>query len=109
ILKGCVVYVDVISDYGDDSAKSFITDMLQDLGARVLSRVGHTLTHIVYKNGRGRTLAHYHNKYPWLKRASEDYPTPKPLVVGMEWVVQSAEERTHVDETLYLIDMDDMN
>ncbi|KAJ7939656.1 hypothetical protein B0H13DRAFT_1550362, partial [Mycena leptocephala] len=36
-------------------------------------------------------------------------PDPKPLVVGMEWVVQSAEKRTHVDETLYLIDMDDMN
>ncbi|KAJ7798142.1 hypothetical protein B0H14DRAFT_2466455 [Mycena olivaceomarginata] len=98
ILKGCVVYVDVISDYGDDSAKSVITDMLQDLGAKVLGRVGHTLTHIVYKNGLGRTLAHY-----------QGLPDPKPLVVGMEWVVQSAQERTHVDETLYLIDMDDMN
>jgi hypothetical protein len=34
---------------------------------------------------------------------------PKPLVVGMEWVVQSAEKRNHEDETPYLIDMDDMN
>jgi hypothetical protein len=34
-LKGCVVYVDIISEFGDDSAKSFITDMLKNLGARV--------------------------------------------------------------------------
>ncbi|KAJ7939738.1 hypothetical protein B0H13DRAFT_662583 [Mycena leptocephala] len=98
ILQGCVVYVDVISDSGDDSAKSFIADMLRDMGAKVLSRVGHTLTHIVYKNGLGRTWAHY-----------QGLPDPKPLVVGMEWVFQSAEKCTHVDETLYLIELDDMN
>ncbi|KAJ7843906.1 hypothetical protein B0H14DRAFT_2511449 [Mycena olivaceomarginata] len=98
ILKGCVVYVDVISDSGDNSAKSFITTMLRDLGARILSRVGRTPTHIVYKNGLGRTLSQY--------RGLTD---PKPLVVGMGWVAQSAEKRARVDEALYLIDMDDMN
>ncbi|KAJ7938866.1 hypothetical protein B0H13DRAFT_1560971, partial [Mycena leptocephala] len=98
ILKGCVVYVDVISASGDASVKAFITEKLQDMGARVLNCVGHTLTHIVYKNGLGRTL----NLYRRL-------PNPKPLVVGMEWVVQSEKIGTHVDETSYLIEMDDMN
>ncbi|KAJ7809667.1 hypothetical protein B0H13DRAFT_2385114 [Mycena leptocephala] len=98
ILKGCVVYVDVISASGDASVKAFITEKLQDMGARVLNCVGHTLTHIVYKNGLGRTL----NLYRRL-------PNPKPLVVGMEWVVQSEKIGTHVDETSYLIEIDDMN
>jgi hypothetical protein len=35
ILKGCIVFVDIISEVGDDSARSFITDMLKNLGARV--------------------------------------------------------------------------
>ncbi|KAJ6593558.1 hypothetical protein B0H19DRAFT_919775 [Mycena capillaripes] len=98
ILKGCIVFVDIISDIGDDSARSFITDMLKNLGARVLGSVGQTCTHIVYKNGLRST----YNRY----KALND---PKPHVVGMEWVVQSAEKRKHEDETPYLIDMDDMN
>ncbi|KAJ7928476.1 hypothetical protein B0H13DRAFT_1597352 [Mycena leptocephala] len=98
ILKGCIVFVDIISEVGDDSARSFITDMLKNLGARVLGSVGATCTHIVYKNGLRST----YNRYKAL-------PDPKPHVVGMEWVVQSAEKRNHEDETPYLIDMDDMN
>ncbi|KAJ6497745.1 hypothetical protein C8R45DRAFT_1211578 [Mycena sanguinolenta] len=98
VLKGCIVFVDIISDVGDDSARSFITDMLKSLGARVLGSVGQTCTHIVYKNGLRSTYTRY--------KALSD---PKPHVVGMEWVVQSAEKRTHQDETPYLIDMDDMN
>ncbi|KAJ7884057.1 hypothetical protein B0H13DRAFT_2537577 [Mycena leptocephala] len=101
ILHRCIVYVDIVSESGDDSAKSLITDMLKNLGARitqVLGSVGQTLTHIVYKNGTPRTF----NRYRAL-------PEPKPLVVGMEWVVRSAENRTYEEETLYLIDMDDMN
>ncbi|KAJ6576845.1 hypothetical protein B0H10DRAFT_2236165 [Mycena sp. CBHHK59/15] len=97
-LKGCIVFVDIISDIGDNSARSFITDMLKNLGARVLGSVGQTCTHIVYKNGLRSTYTRY--------RA---LPDPKPHVVGMEWVVQSAEKRKHEDETPYLIDMDDMN
>ncbi|KAJ7730212.1 hypothetical protein B0H14DRAFT_2409633, partial [Mycena olivaceomarginata] len=81
-----------------DSAKSLITDMLKNLGARVLSSVGQTLTHIVYKNGTPRTF----NRYRAL-------PEPKPLVVGMEWVVRSTENRTHEEEIAYLVDMDNMN
>ncbi|KAJ7729496.1 hypothetical protein DFH07DRAFT_181146 [Mycena maculata] len=97
-LKGCIVFVDIISEVGDDSARSFIMDMLKMLGARVLGSVGQTCTHIVYKNGLRSTYTRY--------KALAD---PKPLVVGMEWVVQSAEKRNHEDETPYLIDMDDMN
>ncbi|KAJ7125056.1 hypothetical protein C8R44DRAFT_874897 [Mycena epipterygia] len=98
ILKGCIAFVDIISDVGDDSARSFITEMLKNLGARVLGSVGQTCTHIVYKNGLRSTYTKY--------KALSD---PKPLVVGMEWVVQSAEKRSHQDEAPYLIDMDDMN
>ncbi|KAJ6495703.1 hypothetical protein C8R47DRAFT_973778 [Mycena vitilis] len=98
VLKGCIVFVDIISDIGDDSVRSFITDMLKNLGARVLGSVGQTCTHIVYKNGLRST----YNRYKAL-------PDPKPHVVGMEWVVQSAEKRAHEDEAPYLIDMDDMN
>ncbi|KAJ7922603.1 hypothetical protein B0H13DRAFT_1603491 [Mycena leptocephala] len=98
ILKGCIVYVDLISGFGDDSAKSFITDMLKDLGTRVLGSVGRTLTHIVYKNGLGGTLSRYRR-----------LPDPKPLVVGIEWVIQSAKKGTHEDETPYIIDANDMN
>ncbi|KAJ7936454.1 hypothetical protein B0H13DRAFT_1461689, partial [Mycena leptocephala] len=94
----CVVYVDVISASGDDCLKAVITKELQDMGARVLTRFGQTMTHIVYKNGLGRTLDHYRG-----------LPDPKPLVVGMEWVVQSAKKHTHVDEGPHLIEMDDMN
>ncbi|KAJ7840651.1 hypothetical protein B0H13DRAFT_1556805, partial [Mycena leptocephala] len=64
---------------------------------QVLNSVRHTLIHIFYKNGLRRTL----NQYRGL-------PDSKPLVVGMEWVIQSAEKRTHIDETPYLIEMDDM-
>ncbi|KAJ7244189.1 hypothetical protein B0H12DRAFT_1129822 [Mycena haematopus] len=98
VLKGCIVFVDIISDVGDDSARSFITDMLKSLGARVLGSVGQTCTHLVYKNGLRSTYTRY--------KALSD---PKPHVVGMEWVIQSAEKRIHEDETPYLIDMDDMN
>ncbi|KAJ7188632.1 hypothetical protein C8R46DRAFT_878252, partial [Mycena filopes] len=98
ILKGCIVFVDIISELGDDAARSFITDMLKNLGARVLGSVGQTCTHIVYKNGLRSTYTRY-----------KALPDPKPHVVGMEWVVQSAEKRIHEDEAPYLIDMDDMN
>ncbi|KAJ7879862.1 hypothetical protein B0H13DRAFT_1457707, partial [Mycena leptocephala] len=94
----CPFYVDIVSESSDDSAKSLITDMLKNLGARVLGSVGQTLTHIVYKNGTPRTF----NRYRVL-------PEPKPLVVGMEWVVRSAENRIHEEETPYLIHTDDMN
>ncbi|KAJ7862240.1 hypothetical protein B0H14DRAFT_2349588, partial [Mycena olivaceomarginata] len=65
---------------------------------QVLGSVGQTLTHIVYENG----LRGMYTRYRAL-------PDPKPLVVGMEWVVRSAEQRTHEDETPYLISIDDMN
>ncbi|KAJ7647624.1 hypothetical protein FB45DRAFT_782474 [Roridomyces roridus] len=98
ILKGCTVFVDIVSEIGDDSAKLFITDMLRNLGARVLASVGQTCTHIVYKNGQRSTYTRY--------KALSD---PKPHVVGMEWVIKSAEKRNHEDELPYVIDMDDMN
>ncbi|KAJ7072597.1 hypothetical protein C8F01DRAFT_1104497 [Mycena amicta] len=98
VLKGCVVFVDVISEQGDDSLRSLYADTLKTLGARVLGSVGQTCTHIVYKNGLRSTYTKY-------KALAE----PRPHLVGMEWVVKCAEAHTRQDETPYLIDLDDMN
>ena len=34
---------------------------------------------------------------------------PKPLVVGIAWVVECAEKKTRVDETKYLVSLDHEN
>lgn len=34
---------------------------------------------------------------------------PKPLVVGIAWVVECVERRTHVDETKFIIDLESVN
>ncbi|KAF7298091.1 BRCT domain-containing protein [Mycena chlorophos] len=98
VLKGCVVFVDIISESGDDSLRSYYTETLKTLGARVLGSVGQTLTHIVYKNGLRSTYSKY-------KALSE----PRPFLVGMEWVVKCAETLTRHEEEPYLLDEDDMN
>ena len=33
---------------------------------------------------------------------------PKPLVVGIAWVVECVEQRRRVDETKFLVDVEDM-
>jgi len=78
ILKGCVVFVDVRTDEGDEAGGLFV-EMLKGLGARVsvnvtsgipyakakrfglkaLSSVGQTCTHIVFKNGQTNTVKRY--------------------------------------------------
>ena len=34
---------------------------------------------------------------------------PKPLVVGIAWVVECVEQRTRVDETKFLVDLELVN
>jgi hypothetical protein len=75
ILNDCVIFVDVRTDDGDEAGSLFI-DMLGGVGARVsptfssdnilttehvqvLTRVGQTCTHIVFKNGLMSTLTRY--------------------------------------------------
>ncbi|GJE91497.1 BRCT domain-containing protein [Phanerochaete sordida] len=94
VLKGCVVFVDVKNENGLDVGSLFV-EMLQQMGAKILSRVGQSCTHIVYKDG----LASTSNRW----RALND---PKPLVVGIGWVVACAEQKAHVPEQKYLISMD---
>lgn len=53
---------------------------------QLLTRPGKTLTHIVYKSGMQSTLTHY--------RA---LPDPKPVVVGIGWVVECVEKRAKVE------------
>ncbi|KAG5653515.1 hypothetical protein H0H81_012588 [Sphagnurus paluster] len=97
VLKDCVIFVDVRTDDGDEAGSLFV-EMLQGVGARILTRVGQTCTHIVFKNGLMSTL----NRYRLLR-------DPKPLVVGIAWVVECVEQRKRVDETKFLIDLDGVN
>ncbi|KAF5380535.1 hypothetical protein D9615_004724 [Tricholomella constricta] len=94
VLKDCVIFVDVRTDDGDEAGSLFV-EMLEGVGARILTRVGQTCTHIVFKNGLMSTLTRY--------RLLRD---PKPLVVGIAWVVECVEQRKQVDETKFLIDLE---
>ncbi|KAF9652071.1 hypothetical protein BDM02DRAFT_3089975 [Thelephora ganbajun] len=95
ILKSCVVFVDVRTDEGDEAGGLFV-EMLKGLGARTLSSVGQTCTHIVFKNGHTNTV----------KRYSLRELEHKPKVVGVAWVVECAEQRTKVDEEKFGVDLD---
>lgn len=85
VLDQCTVFVDVRTEEGEDAGALFV-DMLRGLGAKVylflcpvgmiliactsslslqvLSRVGQTCTHIVYKNGLASTLTKYRYGFP---------------------------------------------
>jgi hypothetical protein len=97
VLKKCAIFVDVRTDDGDDAGSLFV-DMLKGLGARILARVGQSCTHIVYKNGSTSTLTRY--------RLLND---PKPLVVGIAWVVECVEQRSRVDEAKFKVDLGMVN
>ncbi|KAF8436312.1 hypothetical protein L210DRAFT_3407692 [Boletus edulis BED1] len=93
ILKGCAIFVDVRTEQGDNAGSLFV-DMLKGLGAKIMSRLGSRSTHIVYKNGHPHTLTRY--------RMLND---PKPVVVGIAWVVECVEKRTKVPEERFKIDV----
>lgn len=97
VLKKCAIFVDVRTDDGDDAGSLFV-DMLRGLGARILARVGQSCTHIVYKNGSANTMTRY--------RLLND---PKPLVVGIAWVVECVEQRSRVDEAKFKVDLEMVN
>ncbi|TFY55104.1 hypothetical protein EVJ58_g8458 [Rhodofomes roseus] len=97
VLRDCTVFVDVRTDDGDDAGALFV-DMLADMGAKVLTRVGQTCTHVIFKNGLLSTLT----RYRLLKE-------PRPLVVGIAWVVECAEQCTRVDEGKFVISLDGVN
>ncbi|KAH9889544.1 hypothetical protein C8Q73DRAFT_654210 [Cubamyces lactineus] len=94
VLRGCTIFVDVRTEEGDDAGALFV-DMLRGLGAKMATRVGSRCTHVVYKNGLMSTLT----RWRLLKE-------PRPLVVGIAWVVECAEQRTRVDETKFLVNLD---
>lgn len=93
VLKGCVVFVDVRTDDGNEYQDVFKLN-LKRLGARVLSRLSSSCTHIVYKNGLPNTA---------MKFRMMD---PRPKVVGIRWAVECVERRQRVDEEGHLIDLE---
>ncbi|KAL4245029.1 hypothetical protein ABKN59_002867 [Abortiporus biennis] len=97
VLKDCTIFVDVRTDEGDDAGSLFV-DMLKGLGAKTLARVGQSCTHIVYKNGLTSTQTRYRLLHE-----------PRPKVVGIAWVVECVEQRSHVDETKFLVDLELVN
>ncbi|KAF9447190.1 hypothetical protein P691DRAFT_671996 [Macrolepiota fuliginosa MF-IS2] len=97
ILKDCVIFVDVRADDGEEAGSLFV-EMLESLGAKILTRVGQTCTHVIFKNGLMSTTSRYR-----LLRE------PKPSVVGIAWVVDCVEQRRRVEEAPYLIDLTEVN
>ncbi|KAL1746162.1 hypothetical protein HDZ31DRAFT_34701 [Schizophyllum fasciatum] len=92
-LKGCVVFIDVRTDDGNEYQDVFKLN-LKRLGARVLSRLSSSCTHIVYKNGLPNTAMKFR------------LMDPRPKVVGIRWAVECVEQRRHVDEEGHLIDLE---
>ncbi|KAI9465678.1 hypothetical protein BJY52DRAFT_1113010 [Lactarius psammicola] len=97
VLKSCTIFVDVRTDDGDDAGGLFV-DMLRGLGAKIIGRAGQSCTHIVYKNGLMSTLT----KYRLMRE-------PKPLVVGISWVVECTEQRRRVEEDNFIVDLEGLN
>ncbi|KIJ55383.1 hypothetical protein M422DRAFT_151292 [Sphaerobolus stellatus SS14] len=95
VLKDCVIFVDVRTDDGEDAGGLFV-DMLRGLGARLLGKPGKSCSHLVFKSGSPNTVT----KYKLL-------PEPKPLVVSIGWVVECVEKRQHVDETRFLVNLNE--
>jgi len=87
----------VRTDDGDDAGALFV-DMLRGMGAKILTRVGQTCTHIVYKNGLMSTLTRYRLLHP-----------PLPAVVGIAWVVECVEQKRVVEVEKFRIDLEGVN
>ncbi|KAF9268685.1 hypothetical protein L218DRAFT_524311 [Marasmius fiardii PR-910] len=94
VLSDCKVFVDYRSE--DPLITETWVQMLKDLGARIMTRLGPTCTHILWKDGLPSTI----NRYRLLN-------DPKPFVVGNNWVVSCAQESKHVDETEFLVELKD--
>lgn len=93
-LAGLVVLVDVREQDGDDASSTWV-EMLRSMGAKVMVRASERrLSHIVFKSGKPATLHHF--------RAQ---PDPKPLLVGVNWVLRCAEEGKKVLEEDYLVEV----
>ncbi|KAF8513490.1 hypothetical protein JB92DRAFT_2721312 [Gautieria morchelliformis] len=96
VLKDCIIFVDVRTEEGEDAAALFV-DMLRGLGARASIGPGKSCTHLVYKAGLPSTIS----KYKLL-------PEPRPLPVSIGWVVECVEKRAHVDETRFLVNLNEI-
>ncbi|KAL0581327.1 hypothetical protein V5O48_000703 [Marasmius crinis-equi] len=94
ILSDCKVFVDYRSE--DPAMTEIWVKMLKDMGARIMTRLGPMCTHILWKDGLPSTI----NRYRLLN-------DPKPFVVGNNWVVTCAQEAKRVEETEYLIEIED--
>lgn len=99
-LRGLRILVDVRDQDGEDASSAWVT-MLKEWGARVFLRPptltpdgASTLSHIVYKGGRPSTL-----------HAFRSAPEPKPLLVGVSWVLRMLQEGKRTDETAYLVEL----
>jgi len=64
----------------------------------MLTRVGQSCTHIVYKNGLMSTLTRYRLLHE-----------PLPVVVGIAWVVECVEQKRVVEVDKFLIDLKGVN
>ena len=132
ILNDCTIFVDVRTDDGDEAGSLFI-DMLGGVGARVspnfflslhfnklsMSNAGfdqswaNLHTHCIQE----RVNEHFNALQVIFEILNDRFSAddilrmlrdPKPLVVGIAWVVECVEQRKKVDETKFLVDVEDM-
>ncbi|KAM0790809.1 hypothetical protein ACM66B_004655 [Microbotryomycetes sp. NB124-2] len=99
VLKGVIAFVDVRTGEGDDAGMLFV-DMLKSMGARVTTRPTPTLTHVVWKSGKPLS------KYLGSGSAGSSSAQRAPKIVGIGWVVRCAEVNQRVDETPFLVDLE---
>lgn len=107
------VFVDVRDQDGEDASSGWI-EKLKSVGARVYSKLPSStssssdhqgkvvqgkLTHIVYKNGRPSTL-HYLRSM-----TSNASGPPPPIVVGVNWILESLQQGTKIDERDFLVEI----
>jgi hypothetical protein len=96
-LRGMKFFVDVTSNGKDQSF--LFTGLLEDMGARVERYWDQDtyLTHVLFKDGKQSTL----------EKAIASNGAVKCVNVG--WILDSEKNKTRMDETPYLVDLDSMN
>ncbi|KAF5361581.1 hypothetical protein D9757_010359 [Collybiopsis confluens] len=96
ILDDCVVFIDTWMSDGQPTSDIF-AELAEELGAKTINKLDSTCTHIVFTNGRQSTV----NRYFAFNEGD------RPIVVGAAWIKACRDSAKQLDETKYLVDMED--
>jgi len=81
---------------GQDTSSLYI-EIAKNMGARIVKSIGPQCTHIVYTNGRPRTVENYF--------ALDEERRPK--AVGASWLKDCQESASRLDEDQYIVDLEE--